>query len=158
ALARALRLHIVPWVIPALFAFRPLRRVMFRTVSQASVHYRGSALSQGRAGRIQGGDRLPWVPPAAPDGDRDNFEPLASLDWQVQVYGDAARGLDDVCRQRHVPLHVFPWRPQMRATGLQRNGVYLVRPDGYVGLADPGNDGAAIESYLDARRLTVGRP
>src|SRR5262249_45372327 len=71
ALARALRLHIVPWVIPALFAFRPLRRVMFRTVSQASVHYRGSALSQGRAGRIQGGDRLPWVPPAAPDGDRD---------------------------------------------------------------------------------------
>src|SRR6266516_1787529 len=60
AIARRVRLNIVPAVAPAVFAFRAARRFMFRTISQTSVHYRGSSLSQGRAGGIHGGDRLPW--------------------------------------------------------------------------------------------------
>ena len=34
---------------------------MFRTISQTAVNYRGSSLSEGRAGAVHGGDRLPWV-------------------------------------------------------------------------------------------------
>ena len=49
---------------------------------------RQSALSEGRAARIAGGDRLPFVPA---DGG-DNFAPLASLDWQVHVYGGRGAG------------------------------------------------------------------
>jgi 2-polyprenyl-6-methoxyphenol hydroxylase-like FAD-dependent oxidoreductase len=47
AIARALRLHIVPFLIPSLFAFRAARRLMFRSVSQTAVNYRGSTLSEG---------------------------------------------------------------------------------------------------------------
>jgi hypothetical protein len=54
---------------------------MFRTISQTTIHYRGSSLSVGAAGRVRAGDRLPWV---ALDGADDNFTPLASLDWQLQ--------------------------------------------------------------------------
>ena len=61
AIARRVRLHIVPLLIPLLFAFRAVRRFMFRTISQTAVNYRGSSLSEGRAGAVHGGDRLPWV-------------------------------------------------------------------------------------------------
>jgi len=42
-------------------------------------------------------------------------------------------------------------------TGLLRNAVYLVRPDGYVALADPAGSAIAITSYLDARELAPMR-
>src|SRR6185295_7241681 len=151
AIARRVRLNIVPTVAPALFALRAARRFMFRTISQTAVHYRGSSLSEGRAGNVHGGDRLPWVP--ANPNDRDNFTPLTSLDWQAHVYGDATRELQAACDERKVPLHTFPWRPEMIRTGLRRRAVYLVRPDGYVALADPGGSSAAVRSYLDAHKL-----
>ena len=69
AIARRVRLNIVPAVAPALFSFRAARRFMFRTISQTAVHYRGSSLSEGRAGGVHGGDRLPWVP-AEPERSR----------------------------------------------------------------------------------------
>jgi hypothetical protein len=94
---------------------------------------------------------LPWVPPAG--NDRDNFAPLTSLTWQIHVYGDAAPELEAVCHERKLPLHVFPWRQEMSRTGLHRNALYLVRPDGYVAFADPNGDATAMTHYLDARRL-----
>src|SRR5947207_14718067 len=57
AIARRIRLNIVPAVAPAVFAFRTARRFMFRTLSQTVVHYRASSLSEGRAGAVHGGDR-----------------------------------------------------------------------------------------------------
>jgi hypothetical protein len=133
---------------------------MFRTISQTAVNYRGSSLSEGRAGRVHGGDRLPWVkvPVNRVDGAaEDNFTPLTSLDWQVHLYGDAngdaAREIQAVCDGRKLPLHVFAWGLEMDRAGLQRNAVYLVRPDGYVAVADPEGGATAITSYLDARRL-----
>ena len=84
----------------------------------------------------------------------DNFKPLTSLDWQVHVYGDAASEMQTLCDDRKLSLHVFPWRPEVGRTGLQRNAVYLVRPDGYVALADREGSATAVSSYLDARKLT----
>jgi 2-polyprenyl-6-methoxyphenol hydroxylase-like FAD-dependent oxidoreductase len=151
AIARRVRVNIVPAVAPAVFAFRIARRFMFRTISQTAVHYRASSLSQGRAGGVHGGDRLPWVP--ADQNDPDNFTPLTSLDWQVHVYGDASPGIQAACGERNLPLRVFPWRPAMGRPGLRRNAVYLVRPDGYVALAAPEGSATAITSYFDARKL-----
>jgi hypothetical protein len=68
---------------------------VFRTISQTTIHYRGSRLSVGVAGTVSGGDRLPWVPL---DGADDNSTPLASLDWQFHVYGDATGEIAEVCR------------------------------------------------------------
>ena len=59
-----------------------------------------------------------------------------------------------MCGERRLPLHVFPWRPETGRTGLRRDTVYLVRPDGYLGLVDPAKSTAAVTSYLDARKIT----
>jgi 2-polyprenyl-6-methoxyphenol hydroxylase-like FAD-dependent oxidoreductase len=153
AIARLVRLGIVPLLIPMLFKFRTMRRFMFRTVSQTAVNYRGSTLSEGRAGPVHGGDRLPWVPTELNSADEDNFVPLTSLAWQVHVYGDATPEIRAVCDERKLPLHVFPWCHEMKRTGLRRNALYLVRPDGYVALADPEGSTMIVTSYLEARKL-----
>jgi hypothetical protein len=151
SIARWVRLQLVPIVIPMIFTLAAVRRFMFRTVSQTTVNYRGSPLSEGRAGAVQGGDRLPWV--RADSNGLDNFTPLTSLDWQVHVYGEAAPEAQAVCAERALPLHVWPWRTECGRAGLRRNALYLVRPDGYVALADPNGRAATMTSYLDARKL-----
>jgi hypothetical protein len=153
--ARRVRLDFVPLVVPALFALETARRFMFRTISQTAVNYRGSPLSEGHAGTVHGGDRLPWVKASTIGAAEDNFTPLMSLDWQVHVYGDPAPGIGALCHDRRLPLHVFPWRPEMDRTGLRRDAVYLVRPDGYVALADSGGSAAAVTSYLDAHQFSL---
>jgi hypothetical protein len=147
ALARRLRVQVAPRAIPLLVRFARVRRLMFRTISQTVITYRGSALSEGHAGRVAGGDRLPWVAAA------DNFAPLSRMEWQVHVYGDADAALAETCRTRELALHVFSWRREMRRAGLRRDALYLVRPDGYVALADRDARPAALASYLDARGL-----
>jgi 2-polyprenyl-6-methoxyphenol hydroxylase-like FAD-dependent oxidoreductase len=157
AIARQTRLHIVPLLLPPLFELTAFRRFMFRTISQTAVNYRGSSLSEGRAGPVHGGDRLPWVKANVNGVDVDNFRPLTSLDWQVHVYGNAAPGIQALCAGRRLPLHVFPWRPEMDRIGLRRNVVYLVRPDGFVALVNPEGDDSVVAAYLDARKLTPTR-
>ena len=156
-IARIVRLRIVPLLVPAFFAFRDARRFMFRTVSQMAVNYRGSSLSEGRAGRVHGGDRLPWVETKQANTAADNFAPLTSLYWQVHIYSEAAPEIRKLCDARKLPLYIFAWRTEMDRAGLRRNAVYLVRPDGYVALASPEVDTAALASYLDTRRLLRAR-
>jgi hypothetical protein len=57
-----------------------------------------------------------------------------------------------------LPLHVFAWRPAMRRTGLRRGATYLVRPDGYIALADSAGSAKAVTAYLDARKLKPRTP
>ncbi len=149
SLARFVRTQLAPRLVPLMLQVPPLRRFLFRTVSQIRVNYRGDRLSEGIAGLVHGGDRLPWVDLGA---GKDNFAPLTSLRWQVHVYGEATRALRDVCEQRQLPLHAFAWQPAMRDAGLMRSALYLVRPDGYVALADPAADPQRLRQYVDRSR------
>jgi 2-polyprenyl-6-methoxyphenol hydroxylase-like FAD-dependent oxidoreductase len=161
-LARAIRVGVVPRLLPALAGAVWFRRFMFRTISQTAVHYRASPLSEGRAGRVRGGDRLPWVADAAaPDGGGDNFAPLASLDWQVHVYGAPGPAIEATCRARGLACHVFAPAAGAAPSGLAAGAAYLVRPDGHVGLADPAAEPATLERYLDKHGIAArrgGRP
>jgi hypothetical protein len=69
------------------------------------------------------------------------------------VYGRSPDALAAACRQRGLPLHVFPWSNAMRRAGLARNAAYLVRPDGHVALADPAASAITLQKYLDERGL-----
>ena len=82
-----------------------------------------------------------------------NIRPLSSLDWQVHVYGEATAEFRALCSGRSLVLHVFPWRDECRRAGLLRDAIYLVRPDGYIGLADRNAQPGALASYLDDRKL-----
>jgi len=143
-IARFMRRRGLPAVLPLLLRLNAVRRFMFRTISQTLIHYRHSALSDGQAGSVHGGDRLPWIRPddGAPS---DNFTPLESLDWQVHVYGEPPADLQAWCSGAGLPVHAFPWREPMRHAGFVRNAAYLVRPDGYVALA--GADAANLAQY-----------
>jgi 2-polyprenyl-6-methoxyphenol hydroxylase-like FAD-dependent oxidoreductase len=134
-IARYVRLHLAPRVIPRIFATHSGARYMFRTISQTGIDYRRCALSAGRAGRVYGGDRLPWVKLGPFDAHRDNYEPLRSLRWQIHLYGEGSEDVRRYCDARRFELYVFPWRDAMRDAGFARNAIYLVRPDGYVASA-----------------------
>jgi 2-polyprenyl-6-methoxyphenol hydroxylase-like FAD-dependent oxidoreductase len=142
-LARVVREELVPRVLPALLEIDSARRYMFRTVSQIMIEYRDSALSTGQAGAVHGGDRLPWT--------GGNFASLASLQWQVHVYGNAPEELADTCRELDLPLHTFPG--QAEAAGLPRNAMCLVRPDGYVALVDAVPDAGKLRAYCAERGI-----
>jgi 2-polyprenyl-6-methoxyphenol hydroxylase-like FAD-dependent oxidoreductase len=153
-LARFMRTEVAPRLLPVLFASTSFRRLMFRTVSQIAVEYRGSSLSEGRAGSVAGGDRLPWVPLDGTSGKGgDNFAPLTALDWQVHVYGAATPAMVEACGSRGLTLHTFPWQAAAARAGLKRDAGYVVRPDGYVALADPDASPIGVARYLDARGL-----
>ena len=153
ALARFVRTKAIPALAPSLFSLPAIRSFAFRTVSQIAVNYRDSALNRGAAGKLRGGDRLPWV--KIGQGDEHNFAALTSMDWQIHVYGEPAPELRTLADTRKIPLHVFPWRAGMRRAGLRRNAVYLIRPDGYIGLADSAGSAAAIGTYLSEKNLTT---
>ena len=148
-LADFVRTRVAPIVIPAAFTFKAVRKFAFRTVSQTSLNYRVSPLSQGMAGGVQGGDRLPWVSTET----ADNFRSLSSIDWQVHIYGSASVELTNYCAQRKLPLHVFAWQTDYAAAGLARDATYLLRPDTYVALADSGGSSGAVERYLTERSI-----
>ena len=141
-------------VLPLAFRLPAAPRAAFRQVSQIRIGYRNSTPSQGRAGRVRAGDRLPWV--ATAQG--DNFEPLTALDWQIHIYGTAPDHVRDAARTHEIGLHVFPWSDAAKAKGLARDALYLLRPDGHVALAQISPDRAALESYLAHWGIRGGHP
>ncbi|HEX2693828.1 MAG TPA: FAD-dependent monooxygenase [Gemmatimonadaceae bacterium] len=149
-IARTIRTRIVPLVVPLLFRLPFVRRLMFRTVSQIQVKYPKSALSVGEAGGVSGGDRLPWV---KLDSGADNFAPLESLSWQVHVYGDPTPEVRNACEKLGLPLHVFGWQSNMKGAGFQKGAMYLVRPDGYVGLAEAAGNPEPLREYVETQLL-----
>jgi 2-polyprenyl-6-methoxyphenol hydroxylase-like FAD-dependent oxidoreductase len=152
-LVKAARLKLAPHVLSALLERAQTRRWAFRTVSQTRIQYRSSPLSQGAAGRVHAGDRLPWL--AAEGAGLDNFQPLGSLDWQVHVYGEAPGPLRAQAEALGLPLHVFAWQPAAEHAGFERNAMYLLRPDGYIAYADSEADAARLTAYLDSRAIRL---
>lgn len=134
-------------VLPAFFflanRFSFVQRLMFRTISQTSINYRGSSLTLDgdHLGKVRAGDRLPWVE------SQNNYAPLCSCDWQVHVYGD------ETLVEVPVPVHRFRYDDGARAAGFFKNAAYLVRPDGYVGMVLQTLDHDMVTDYLSRFRF-----
>ena len=143
AFGRFWRTEFLPNTIPKVFNVEAARRFAFRLVSQTRISYRGSRLSFGYAG-VAGGDRLPWVPSET----GGNFAPLGSFRWQLHIYGEPSSALVATARAQGIDVHEFAWTPETRGAGLRRNAAYLIRPDGHIGLAEPGQDPERLRRYL----------
>jgi 2-polyprenyl-6-methoxyphenol hydroxylase-like FAD-dependent oxidoreductase len=148
--AAFVRMRIVPILMPALFKFEAVRNYLFRAVSQLVIDYRASAISSGSAGRIHGGDRLPW----AKTSRRDNFDTLATPQWQLHVYGSVSTRLNEWCASR-VVVHAFEWEAAHAVAGFVKDAIYLIRPDAYIALAAREQDPAHIERYLTQHGLRL---
>lgn len=142
--ANFVRTRIAPLFVSAAYKVEGVREFMFRLVSQCMLNYHGSPLSSGSAGKVKGGDRLPWAHGAA----LDNYAPTGTVDWQVHVYGRASDALSSWCHHVGLALHVFDWERAHEHAGLARDAAYLLRPDGYVALADPQARPEGIRHYF----------
>ena len=110
AIADLMRTRVAPLLMPRAVALEPVREFLFRTVSQITVNYRGSPLSAGAAGRVHGGDRLPW----ALAGGSDNYTALTAISWQVHVYGTAREALTLWCQEHGAAAARVPLRARAR--------------------------------------------
>ena len=63
------------------------------------------------------------------------------------MYGEAAAGLAATCAELGIPLAVFAWKRHLKKSGVRRGAIYLVRPDGYVALADHHGDSDRLRRY-----------
>ncbi|WP_410480654.1 FAD-dependent oxidoreductase [Pseudomonas plecoglossicida] len=143
------RTRIAPIFASVAYKNENVREYLFRVVSQTTLNYHDSPLSQGKAGGVQGGDRLPWLPGAT----ADNYDSLAAIQWQVHVYGQAKAELSQWCSKHGIPLHMFAWEPAYQKAGVARNATYLMRPDTYVALADPEGEASTLSRYFQAHGM-----
>jgi len=134
------------------YGFGSVREFMFRTVSQTTLTYKDSPISAGHAGKVKGGDRLPWVKTA----DSDNYEPLRKIGWQLHVYGAPHDDLQSWCGKRGVELNVFAWASEYKEAGFAKNAAYLLRPDTYVAFAVTDQSVRAIDGYLARNGFSLG--
>ncbi|MGW8959329.1 FAD-dependent monooxygenase [Paenibacillus sp. NPDC055715] len=140
----------IPYLLPRMISIPAIRKKMFRLISQTHIHYPTSMLSEGRAGHVHGGDRLPWIE----TDDGDNFNDLQSVDWQFHVYGESTEDLRQLAESSAIPIHEIKWKKSMKGVGIIPNCVLLVRPDGYVALANADQDTDKIKSYLDKYKIS----
>lgn len=147
----AMRAFLIAIILPVVVRRPAARRFMFRTISQIGIKYPMSFLSAGSAGDVSGGDRLPWVPMGA----ADNYTPLTSIAWQAHIYGEPRSGARATCAELRVPLHIFSFSPEAERAGLARSSLYLVRPDGYVALADRDGSADGLRAYLAERGISL---
>lgn len=145
-MAQLMRQWLIPAMAPRLLRLRRFQHLAFRAVSQTALNYRGARLSVDRLGdKVRAGDRFPWFHYSGGDvfdlfsGTR--FTLLALGDWQGR------RAELDALRSDLIEPAIIPERAAYAAAGLA-DGVYLVRPDGYIGLCTEDLDAAAIRSYL----------
>lgn len=137
--AQFLRTWLLPKVAPLAMGVGAVRQLAFRTLSQTRIHYHDSPLSEGQAGEVRGGDRLPWT--------GENFDALKSLDWQVHVYGMVRAEIRSLCNRLGLDLHSWPWAPNCARVGLAEDALYLIRPDAHVALADESQSCERLEDY-----------
>ena len=148
------RTWLVPRLMPFATQFAGVRRTIFRLISQVRIAYHKSPLSEGAAGTVRAGDRLPWVPPAG--GNADNYWPLRAMNWQVHIYGEAEPAFAQQVAELGIPLHASPWSESTRQAGLARDAIYLIRPDGHVGLAMRNQNADRLRAY--AHQLGLSAP
>jgi 2-polyprenyl-6-methoxyphenol hydroxylase-like FAD-dependent oxidoreductase len=148
------RTMLLPHLLPRLMGFSAIQRAQFRRVSQTRINYRQSSLSEGSAGDLRGGDRLPWVDAT----DEGNFGPLKSLDWQIHVYGRASQDLQKAAEDCSMALHEFAWNEPTQQAGLERDALYLVRPDGHIAFADSRQDVRRLRDFLSRFKIASLAP
>ncbi|WP_208174844.1 FAD-dependent monooxygenase [Hymenobacter negativus] len=127
-----MRTQVVPRLLPVALQLQWVRRLMFRTISQTGIKYPHSPLSGGRVGAVTGGMRLPWT--AGP-----RYAALHQPGWHLLSVGPVPAAW--------AQAHGVTATEVAAAAGEKPGTVYLVRPDGYVGLAAPSFNEAEFSLY-----------
>jgi 2-polyprenyl-6-methoxyphenol hydroxylase-like FAD-dependent oxidoreductase len=138
---------LMPHLLPIATGLSLTRRMVFKMVSQIRISYHGSALSEGRAGAVKAGDRLPWVK------EQDNFTSLQSLNWQLHVYSDVNPAILQSAKEMGIPVHLFAADEAVKKAGIKPNSAFLLRPDGYIAFATCDQDAEKLKKFIEQNKL-----
>jgi 2-polyprenyl-6-methoxyphenol hydroxylase-like FAD-dependent oxidoreductase len=161
------RTRVAPKILALAMRIERVRKLAFLTISQTGIEYRSSRLSENLPGlpddAPRAGDRFPWLRlklsvDRAPD---DLYQKLDDTRFTLIVIGQPAPpggvpGLGDLLRTYLVPDDPANDRELARAQ-IPRTAFYLLRPDGYVGLAGVQLELDAVNRYLEERLNLAGR-
>ena len=162
-LASVVRTQLLARVVARVMGNRHLQELVFRTVSQIGIHYRGSVLSVSDTdlprGSPQAGDRFPWLRLVLQAGGavQDVFQALEDTHFHLLLFGQASpqgiAGFSGMLRTHVVPDNAHN-RSELDRAGVPAISFFLLRPDGHVGLGGSQVDPAAVASYA----RTLGLP
>lgn len=144
-----LRNFVIPVFIPRLLRFDNMKERLFRTLSQIHIDYQESGLSSGEAGKVKGGDRLPWIG----RGEVNNHRPLRSLDWQIHVYGKMAGEVETIADETGLSVFHMPWDESVEDAGIEKDSIFLVRPDGHISVAAKHENVGDIRTMVEDYRI-----
>ena len=147
----------------AAFAMRfdRVRTFAFRTISQIGIEYRNNPLSETLAGLPEAapraGDRFPWLRlQMQPNGPIEGlFKKLDDTRFTLIVIGQpfASAGMPELGEL--LCIHVVPNNAvndqELARVQIPLRSFYLLRPDGYVGLAGAQLDVAAVDRHVSER-------
>jgi 2-polyprenyl-6-methoxyphenol hydroxylase-like FAD-dependent oxidoreductase len=143
------RRWVVPLVVPSVLRLKQAQRRAYDILSQTALTYQGRSLSVDQlGGAVKAGDRFPWFS----FDKQDTYQQLSVIRFTLFAVGDWSSQQNEIEVLRSDLLQpVFVLNREVYArTGLA-DGLYVVRPDGYIGLRT--NNLEAVQSYL---HTTVG--
>ena len=154
-LGRLFRTRILARFAARAMRLERVRQLAFRTISQIGIRYRSARLSQTLDGLPEtsprAGDRFPWL--------KDLFERLDDARFNLLVVGQPAPaaealGVGELCAVHEVEYAASA--TELGRAGIAGPAFYLLRPDGYVGLAGRRLDADGLKRYLAQRHFLIG--
>ncbi|HUY78346.1 MAG TPA: FAD-dependent monooxygenase [Ktedonobacterales bacterium] len=149
---------LLPRVVPVALRDPRIQRRLFLTISQTAINYRRSRLSVNRVrSRVKAGDRFPWF---TTDG-KDVYGEMTGTQFTLFVVGDWVAqwdAINNLCSDLVKPV-LTANHAEYAKSGLT-DGLYLVRPDGYVGLTaqSPDEVSAYLADVVGASSASVASP
>ena len=157
-LAGLFRTRILAKMMAAAMRLERIQKLAFLTISQTGISYRDGPLAETLSGLSEAapraGDRFPWLRLTfSPGGATEDF--YGKLDdrrFNLILMGQpvppsGVPGLGDLLR-----THVVPDNPanqaELKRRHIPERAFYLLRPDGYIGLAGVQFDPAAVTRYV----------
>jgi 2-polyprenyl-6-methoxyphenol hydroxylase-like FAD-dependent oxidoreductase len=161
--ARVFRTKILARIMAQAMKRDRVRRLAFRTISQIGIRYPQSAISETLPGLPDGapvaGDRFPWlrVSRNANGPVEDLYESIDDMRFHLIAFGQAAPSEGELGLGDLVRTHVVASDPvndhELERANIPRPSFYLLRPDGYIGMAGVHLEVAAVKRYFEERHI-----
>jgi hypothetical protein len=133
---------LLPRIAPQALKIKHMQKRFFLSFSQTGLNYRHRKLSVGQLeGLVKSGDRFPWFF----DNGQDVFQKMTGTRFTLFALGDWKTQQLEGLRSSLLEPVLVSNRESYKPTGLS-DGLYLVRPDGYIGLCT--KDPNEVRRYL----------
>jgi FAD binding domain len=133
---------LLPRIAPQVLKLKQMQQRFFLSFSQTGLNYRNRTLSIGKLeGSVKAGDRFPWFV----DNGQDVFQKMTGTRFTLFALGNWKMQQLEGIRSSLLEPNIISNHAAYAPIGLF-DGLYLVRPDGYISLCT--NNLADVRTYL----------